>query len=607
MGARGTLIAAAILAAALALRGTGPAAAECNSGMPPPVDPDPEGIGGRSSGDPPSGETGGRTPPSPSGGGTPTPPPEDGGGGPPVPTPGSRPGPPTPTGGGKSPNMSEGGLEDWDDWWHVHQDRYLALRARIREADRAVATPLGAGPAPADGGADLRQAGREFLLASFRDPRWNVRAAAALALGRSGTVAALPEFARVGRARGRDVRGSAAVGSGLLGDTLVVDDLALVVTDPAEPEHLRGVTLLALGLIGGPDAAAALRGFLESPGHRTAMLEETAVAALGLARDPGSLPLLRRILSSGSRPDRVRALSATALARLGDRDSLPLLRQALRSDHAILRQAAAVACGTLGRPGDAAIVADLARAARDERDPTARRFSHLALGRIGGPAAGSALLTLLVAGRAPDLPFTALALGIGGFREAGPVMAGMFREAKDPGVRSALAISLGLLRWRASAPDLLDVARGRGGHHLRGDCLVALGLMDHRPAAAEARAVLEAGHPDEGLLADASACLALLGERAVLARLPGILRRGVDHAHRGGGYRVLGMAGEVASIPELAAIGGDRRVDDATRGRAIETVGALLDDHDVPVLASVAMDDHFLLFRGPLKAVVGHR
>ncbi|MCK6480163.1 MAG: HEAT repeat domain-containing protein, partial [Planctomycetes bacterium] len=456
---------------------------------------------------------------------------------------------------------------------------------------------------------------RELLLDAFRDPTWEIRASAAIALGRSGTIAALPAFIRMERARVRDVRGSAAVGAGLLGDPLVVEDLARLVFDPGEIEHLRGVTLVALGLIGGPEAARVLQEFLDPAADarraggigRTQMLEETAVAALGMSRCADAAPFLRKVLASGNRSDRTRAFAATSLARLGDRESLPLLHQALRADPEILRQAAAVAAGVLGTAADGPTVADLVRAAREDRDASTRRFAALSLGRIGGPAAGAALVDLLGRGRRADLPFTVLAAGIGNLREAGPALQALFRETPDPEVRGALAVSLGLLRWLPSAPDLLEAARSGGHHHLRGDCLVSLGLMGHRAALAPARAVLDDDHPDAELVADAALCLALLGDRGTLARLPGILRREFDRSHGSAGWRALGIVGDAGMLPELSAAARDPRSDVRTRRSAVEAVGAILDGHDIPVLSTVAMDSPFLLFQGPLQAIAGHR
>ena len=443
-----------LILAAASLAGLLPAdatvRAECNDNIPvldtPPIEgdrrPQYRGATGEDGTEPPppppEGEGGTPTPP---GTGRPAPPPPPSAG--PTPTPpGGGPGTPT-RGGGKNASMSEGGLEHWEDWWHVHGDRYLDIRRNVRESERRAATAAGdatavkAGSDDGDAPWDLRA--RALLLASFHDPKWTVRASAAVALGRSGTIAALPEFVRMGRTPVRDVRGSAAVGAGLLGDSLVVEDLGRIVFDPAEIEHLRGVVLVSLGLIGGPDATRVLLDFLDPAADgrrsggigRTQMLEETAVAALGMSGDPASLPFLRKTLGSGARSDRTRAFAATSLARLGDREAIPLLRQALRADDATLRQAGAIALGCYGP--DAGADLDLVRAAREDRDASTRRFALLSLGRAGGPAGRAALLDLLAKGRPADLPFTVLALGIGGVREAGPALGGRVPRAPRPG------------------------------------------------------------------------------------------------------------------------------------------------------------------------------
>ena len=617
-----------LILAAASLAGLLPAdatvRAECNDNIPvldtPPIEgdrrPQYRGATGEDGTEPPppppEGEGGTPTPP---GTGRPAPPPPPSAG--PTPTPpGGGPGTPT-RGGGKNASMSEGGLEHWEDWWHVHGDRYLDIRRNVRESERRAATAAGdatavkAGSDDGDAPWDLRA--RALLLASFHDPKWTVRASAAVALGRSGTIAALPEFVRMGRTPVRDVRGSAAVGAGLLGDSLVVEDLGRIVFDPAEIEHLRGVVLVSLGLIGGPDATRVLLDFLDPAADgrrsggigRTQMLEETAVAALGMSGDPASLPFLRKTLGSGARSDRTRAFAATSLARLGDREAIPLLRQALRADDATLRQAGAIALGCYGP--DAGADLDLVRAAREDRDASTRRFALLSLGRAGGPAGRAAPPPPRAAGRPPRPPARGRPRGGGGGRAGGPALGSLFRGTRDPEVRGALAVSLGLLRWTDSAPDLLETARSTAHHHLRGDCLVSLGLMGDRSALEPARASLADDHPDEGMVADASACLALLGERRALRRLPALLRGGLVNAHGGAAWRVLGLVGGPEVYAEIAAIAGDGSLAEASRAKAVEAVGALLDGHDLPVLSTVAMDTPFLLLQGPMRAVMGHR
>jgi HEAT repeat protein len=457
-----------------------------------------------------------------------------------------------------------------------------------------------------------RAAARALLEGALHDSDWNIRSAAAIALGRSGTVQVLPELVRMHGTPVKDVRRSAGLGIGLLGDPIAVDDLSRVLFNPHEEDGVRSAAALALGTIGGEFAASVLSKYIDPAANpsragglgRTATIEETAIVALGMTGHRPSVAVLRKFVATPNQREAARAYASVALARLGDREAMPMLLQALRADPAVLRQSAAIALGMLATPADAATVEDLVRSATMDRDPSTRRFAILSLGRVGGPAAKATLNGMFGRGRQADLPFVALALGLSGRAESSSDLRSVLRSTGDPELRGASAIALGLLADRNAGADLLAIAQSKENRYLRGHCFEALGMMGHRPAAAAARGAL-AVEKDPSILLPAVVCLSLLGERNVIGDLTRIAREGCCDFHRGTAFRLMGMVGDASTLPGLVAMARDCKETGAVRTQAVAAVGAVLDLRDVPRFSAVGMDGNFPMYTGTLKSVLG--
>jgi HEAT repeat protein len=118
--------------------------------------------------------------------------------------------------------------------------------------------------------------------------------------------------------------------------------------------------------------------------------------ALGLARDLGSLPLLRTKLQAGADAYQ-RAMAADAMALMAATTELPLLHRALAGDSCpFVRASAAAAIGVLGDAASDA--AALAGAASQDPEPTVRDAAAQALGALGSEAARRELVQLARSG-----------------------------------------------------------------------------------------------------------------------------------------------------------------------------------------------------------------
>ncbi|MHC4470946.1 MAG: HEAT repeat domain-containing protein, partial [Planctomycetota bacterium] len=163
----------------------------------------------------------------------------------------------------------------------------------------------------------------------------------------------------------------------------------------------------------------------------------------------------------------------TALGRIGDPSALPAVVESTRKKGSYTRRSAVIALGRLvprlPAAEQLAHVNALAGMAKNEKDPSARYFGLISLGRIGGhPGASEAVRRACVdvlvdwyknGNKTTERPFAALALGLIGCDVAG--------EARKP---TALRYRLAEL-IRADLEKLLGDKTALGAH------AIALGLL----------------------------------------------------------------------------------------------------------------------------------
>ena len=162
---------------------------------------------------------------------------------------------------------------------------------------------------------------------------------------------------------------------GVPGNSAAIAPLSLVLEiDP--DDDVRGLAAIALGRIGDPLGAPALRKALEEPYWPC---QVSAILSLWLLRDPGSIPRFsERLRYSDS--TLIREFTAHALGDIGDRDTVPVLIEALSDPIAGVRKAAA---GSLGALGDARALEPLRLARESARWPSRRRVDR-ALDKLEG-------------------------------------------------------------------------------------------------------------------------------------------------------------------------------------------------------------------------------
>jgi HEAT repeat protein/cyclophilin family peptidyl-prolyl cis-trans isomerase len=479
--------------------------------------------------------------------------------------------------------------------WILRLEQQRVLQDPAAPAGPAAA-PAAAGPAPAS-------ASGPDLAVLLRDPDANVRARAALAVGRVRMTAGTPLLTAALDDEAAGVRAMAAFALGLVDDADALGPLQRVLTDPALEVRTRAVE--ALGLIGDAAAAPAIAQAAAGCGPvlagiepddeewpKTAEIELCRQSLFALARLRHFDALAQVALDGQGRPVSRWWPVAYALQRIGDPKAAAYLRPlvptagvytpafALRGLAAAkdpetvalalpiatqptldpkLRVAAVRALGQVG--GSAAVV-PLVQLLAEPALPTNLAIEIVtALGSLGDPAAFDPLLELLT-DASPAVRAAALSAAASANRDAFMLVLSGLGPDPDWSVRVALAGVLAKLPADQARPGLEALADDEDAR-VHGPALAALVAVDSEAAVPRLKDAL--GAPD-------------FVERGTAARLIGELKpeggvAALIEAYRRGESDATSSARE-AAVTALAAYG---------TPEAIEAIRRALSDPDWPL------------------------
>lgn len=435
---------------------------------------------------------------------------------------------------------------------------------------------------------ELRARTLPALAASaLEDPAWQVRAAAAVTLGRIGAPDAAPLLLqRIDRDPVEEVREAALLGLLLLADGRQRDFLRAHAADPGENPRLRAYAVLALGFLEDMDPLLALLG-TDGTGPD---LGACAVRALGFAG--GSPAEVAALLADRRRPPELRGEAGTALLELGDASILPRVLQVFKErakGTRVAASAAAIAAG-LAAPDDAKTIRRLAREMgdTDEKFSGVRTLLAASLGRMGGARGAEALVeeyrnlrpnSLRVAERGHflfalartgaepakellraeletldhdwDLGACALALALSGDRTSLPTLRALLPARGDVYAPHGM-IALALLGDHGGSAAIRDILRRRRGDAILGEGALALAILDGEKALPDLLALWERAQRPEQLDAFAWA-FRLAAAPGAIVPLRGIVESKGDAASRAFALLALGrMADPAAPLHRLA-------------------------------------------------------
>jgi HEAT repeat protein len=508
----------------------------------------------------------------------------------------------------------------WESWWASNKEYYLRLNEAMRKDESPSSQGISGRPPEADPAvsrekrdAAVRETLAPLFVEALSDESFEVRTAAAIALGKSGR----PEGSRPLREAAvedthNDVRDSALLGLGLLGRPADIPFLDGVLNDTRHNTRHRSFAAFSLGLIGGEDAAASLLNFADGrPGKPATFSNEqpdlvaSTYVAMGLTRDRQVMPMLRAALASPRNDDTVRAFVILSLGRIGDRESMgDIGRILVTAKDPGLRRSSAIALGKIARAGDAGPVEALLSAAKDDPDESVRHFSAISLGGLADAATVARLEQMFATAAPYSRPFFALALAIAHDKKASKAVRDALARETDDSAKSAYCLALGLLSDTDSAPLVQKQLDDRGRIWLQGYAALALGLMQHVESAEKLNARLVA-ESDPRLRGNIAVALGLLDDPRAKAYLTKTLRTREGSVYeRGGAAMALGVLRMNEAVPDLADVWRDTKEQDLVRAFSVVALGLIADPSPVPKLSRFAIDNNYTLSVSPLNEVL---
>ncbi|MGQ0614135.1 MAG: HEAT repeat domain-containing protein [Planctomycetaceae bacterium] len=520
-----------------------------------------------------------------------------------------------PRGGPVTPRAKDG-EHTWEVWWAYHRELLLAPRSR--------GAPVTGVRAPANdtmSRAKLRQERLfDLLVEALEDKNHNVRAAAAVALGKTG-------MERADKPLGRhlhlppegwfDVREASIYGAGLLGLGFNRKLFTTIAGDKDRETKERSLALVGLLMDGTKESADILAwhlGFFHSgfkaeaaaaPLRAEQERRRFAAHLLGFSAQEGYDSLLLQA-AAGSRRwgGGEQGLAITALGRRRARDAKGMLFRMFfdRDLDREARRSVPIALGLMLRPDDVDDLRRLAGFVKEARnDPVAQHFTVMALGQIGGTTAATLLVELLedrvlVADR--DKQFVWLALGLcgGGSTEARDALLVAYEKEMTQANWAVQAIALGLARHKPA--QALTLGRLEGGAQADFQIWAPLALGLHGDATAvEVVRDLFRKRPDPKVRESCAIALAILLRHGAVPELIDVLENsGTMHA-RAAAVTALGLLPEPSAAAVDALVEAYRRDanNEAVRAMAVIALGALGDPRAVPLSALLSSNYNYFI------------
>lgn len=523
---------------------------------------------------------------------------------------GSAPRPPAGVRGSSGLTVVDFNAVGWARWWFANRSLLLRWSAR------AAARPDGPVTPSATMGRHLgdplwRAKAQAALTKALSSDNRSIASAAAVALGKSGDPEEAAALVRVllDEERPQTVREGAALGLGLLprdaerGGRLALRTLEDLGSNPRETDRLRAMCVYALGLRGD---TASIPYLLEAAagGGATWDIPAAGVSALGLAGHEMLLPDLLDMLEGPRRARNReavrRAYAAQALAMLGDVRAVPTLREAALDTEEHARRSAVLALGAVADASDDKTTDVLLHQLNNSRDIATRCVAALSLGRIGSERAAPALRYSYRKGSLRLRPFAAIGLGLlarhAGLEDSTQCLLYDLRNRADPQLRASLCVAVGLAAEKGAASILGDIVEGDDPIGLRAHAAFSLGLIGEREESPELlRRVLSETRAPE-LQREVSLALGLLGDRAALGILEGLVRHGGSAYVQGSAAVAVGRIGGKESVDPLVSLLEDELEPDMGRAMAAVGLGLVLDRSEGRRMARIAGDLNWWLF-----------
>jgi|GEM_PF-6358926 len=273
---------------------------------------------------------------------------------------------------------------------------------------------------------------------------------------RSGVAGLLMRVAQ-SDAPSTDLRGSAILAAGIVGDASILPQLTALVRSESADRAIRAHAATVLAKLGNASAVPVL---LELLGSGSALLAPAAASGLGIACRAGDESALKQLVSATTSADRaLLSASIAALGEIGSAKSLAALEALVQSGENFSSAQAAIslalALGTTANGKQQALLLNAHQACANQED---RSAYSLALALIHHPEALSQIEHVLRK-KNPDRESAwhyLTAAGVLGDHRLVEHILPWVRQSKDPALRQKAAVACAMLHGESLVQDLLE-------------------------------------------------------------------------------------------------------------------------------------------------------
>jgi HEAT repeat protein len=454
----------------------------------------------------------------------------------------------------------------------------------------------------------------DFLESCLKDKYFDIRGAAALALGKAGNPDAAKAVRTLLKSRNDVVRESALLALGMLKDSKALPLMKRILADRKQTQSLRVHAAMAMGLLGdhgaGPELLEALQTEANDRTGMTPEIQSAAALALGIMKWKKAAAPLIEIIRSLDRPPGLRAVAATALGRFqapsimldaGEVSTTAPLLSALQTNQPPqLRRAAIIALAHVWYEGLDSSLLDIHTS---DPDPWVRGLSLLVLAeKIDTPHGkaqfGKRVRRILEEPRKdPSLTnFAAVAAGLAGDTESLTLLRDLFSGAPKEDTQGAAAVGLGFLKDKESIPLILAGMHRTPSTFLKSFCCVAFALMEEgdKRVSKALKGILADPRNGGNLRACASIALAKIGDFSAVRILLDQLSKG-DKRFRQLMVISIGYFRDLGTFLPLREFYKNRKTDKETRALVLVSLGYIVEKEHPPVLKTLFLHYNFLL------------
>lgn len=282
-------------------------------------------------------------------------------------------------------------------------------------------------------------------------------------------------------------------------------------------------------------------------------------------------------------------------------------------------QSSAIALGQIGDSDndelDVAIRAALQQAANKASDQAARNFAWISLAQVSArpgtdgttPAAAEtrkALLAAVKRGSTMQKPWAVLAIGVlerslaDAEQPTSGEMAGFLRQTleqtRSPELTSATVVALGILRDSASEALLIKVLNRTSDSSVRGYVMVSLGLIRARASLPQIEKILVQSKYRPELVETAAVSLALMHDAQLVPKLVEMLESNSSVHAQGAICFSLGNMGDVRAAEALIERSSDAELGAVARGLALEALGLVAERFELPWNTEISVNTNYL-------------